>query len=155
MTIFADTLYWVAIANASDPWHQASINAKSTVGEAKLFTTEEVLSEFLTTFASSGPYLRSKAVGIVRSILSDRLTAVIPQSNFSFLTGIALYEARHEKAYSLEDCVSMNAMREGGITDILTNDHHFTQEGFTVLIGRQPLSFQAQGKRSYCSVYKG
>jgi hypothetical protein len=28
----------------------------------------------------------------------------------------------------------MNTMRQMGITDVLTNDHHFTQEGFTVLI---------------------
>jgi predicted nucleic acid-binding protein len=28
----------------------------------------------------------------------------------------------------------MNVMREEGMTDILTNDHHFTQEGFNVLI---------------------
>lgn len=30
----------------------------------------------------------------------------------------------------------MSAMRVNGITDVLTNDHHFTQEGFNVLIRR-------------------
>ncbi len=39
-----------------------------------------------------------------------------------------------DKAYSLTDCISMNAMRERGLTDILTNDHHFTQEGFHILL---------------------
>jgi len=28
----------------------------------------------------------------------------------------------------------MNAMRDAAITKILTNDHHFQQEGFEVLI---------------------
>lgn len=37
------------------------------------------------------------------------------------------------KAYSLTDCISMEAMRQEGITDILTHDNHFTQEGFTIL----------------------
>ena len=27
----------------------------------------------------------------------------------------------------------MQAMRREGLTDILTNDRHFTQEGFTIL----------------------
>jgi len=28
----------------------------------------------------------------------------------------------------------MEAMRQEGITDILTHDDHFTQEGFTILL---------------------
>jgi predicted nucleic acid-binding protein len=31
-------------------------------------------------------------------------------------------------------CISMEAMREEGITEILTHDDHFTQEGFTKLL---------------------
>jgi predicted nucleic acid-binding protein len=31
----------------------------------------------------------------------------------------------------------MNVMREEGIRDILTNDHHFTQEGFNILIHKE------------------
>jgi len=27
-------------------------------------------------------------------------------------------------------------MRQMGLTEVLTNDHHFTQEGFTILITR-------------------
>jgi predicted nucleic acid-binding protein len=28
------------------------------------------------------------------------------------------------------DCISMQVMRREGLTEVLTNDHHFTQEGF-------------------------
>lgn len=35
--------------------------------------------------------------------------------------------------YSLTDCRSMLAMRTLAISEVLSNDHHFTQEGFTVL----------------------
>ena len=31
------------------------------------------------------------------------------------------------------DCRSMNALRSLGIAEVLTNDRHFTQEGFTIL----------------------
>ena len=38
-----------------------------------------------------------------------------------------------DKAYSLVDCMSMELMRQRGITHALTNDHHFAQEKFTVV----------------------
>jgi len=34
---------------------------------------------------------------------------------------------------SLTDCRSMLALRALNMTEVLTNDHHFTQEGFTIL----------------------
>ena len=51
-----------------------------------------------------------------------------------FFEGLALYGSRLDKGYSLTDCISMNAMRERGITDVLTHDDHFTQEGFNILL---------------------
>jgi predicted nucleic acid-binding protein len=44
------------------------------------------------------------------------------------------YESRSDRAYSLTDCIAMNAMRKRGITDVLTHDTHFTQEGFHILL---------------------
>ena len=51
----------------------------------------------------------------------------------SFLNALALYEARQDKAYSLTDCSSMATMRALGITQVLTRDAHFAQEGFALL----------------------
>jgi predicted nucleic acid-binding protein len=58
---------------------------------------------------------------------------VLPQTRADFDAALALYEARPDKGYSLTDCRSMLAMQGQSITDVLTNDHHFTQEGFTIL----------------------
>ena len=58
---------------------------------------------------------------------------VIAQTRDLFLSALDLYESRSDKAYSLTDCISMNVMRSEGLTDVLTNDHHFEQEGFTRL----------------------
>ena len=44
------------------------------------------------------------------------------------------YEARGDREYSLQDCASMIVMEAESITQILTNDRHFEQEGFTVLM---------------------
>ena len=58
---------------------------------------------------------------------------MIAQSREGFLDGLDLYEARPYKGYSLADCISMQAMRRKGLTDVLTNDRHFEQEGFRAL----------------------
>jgi predicted nucleic acid-binding protein len=47
---------------------------------------------------------------------------------------LSLYETRPDKGYSLTDCISMNTMRQERISDILTHDSHFTQEGFITLL---------------------
>ena len=44
-----------------------------------------------------------------------------------------LYEARPDKGYSLTDCISMQTMRKEGISEALTDDRHFEQEGFRAL----------------------
>jgi hypothetical protein len=40
---------------------------------------------------------------------------------------------RADKNYSLTDCISMQTMRREGITEALTTDKHFEQEGFRAL----------------------
>ena len=59
---------------------------------------------------------------------------VIPQSHESFLQGLDLYSRRRDKGYSLTDCISMSTMRQLGLSEVLTADHHFRQEGFTILL---------------------
>jgi uncharacterized protein len=90
------------------------------------------LAELLTFFATDS-WLRSRAVETVREIISDPPVHVVPQSHDSFNAGFDLYAARPDKGYSLTDCISMQTMRREGLTDILSNDRHFEQEGFRAL----------------------
>ena len=99
----------------------------------RFVTTEEILSELLTWFAASGPARRASAAGAVRRIDGNPTVQVLPQTTNEFHAALALYEARLDKDYSLTDCRSMVALRTMGISEVLTNDHHFTQEGFTIL----------------------
>jgi predicted nucleic acid-binding protein len=134
--VFADTFYWVASITPSDPWHSITVQAVKALGQVNVVTTEEVLVEFLSAYAGRGEYLRKIAIQTVRSIMDNQQVTLVPQTHGSFLEGLSLYAQRADKAYSLVDCISMHTMREMGLTDVLTNDHHFTQEGFTVLISR-------------------
>lgn len=132
--LFADTVYWIALANPLDQWHAAAVQASSNLRGRALVTTEEVLTEFLAYFSNQGRLAREAAIRYTDSILKNPDIAVRPQSHQSFLAGYALYKARPDKGYSLTDCVSMEAMRQAGIAEILTNDRHFAQEGFAILL---------------------
>jgi uncharacterized protein len=55
---------------------------------------------------------------------------VIPQSRATFLLGAELFSARPDKGYGLINRISMQTMYREGLTDVLTSDRHFEQEGF-------------------------
>ncbi len=128
---FVDAFYWIALFSHRDQWNRRVLAFDATLGDSPLSTTDEVLTEFLAFYSATD--LRTRAAAFVQRILSAVGTTVIPQTHASFLEGLALYESRPDKHYSLTDCISMQAMRREGLTDVLTNDHHFTQEGFRIL----------------------
>ena len=124
-TAFGDTFYWIALVSPNEAAHE-----RANQFDGDIVTTDEVLTEYLTFFSSVPDRLRLKAAGNVELILNDPAVKVVPQSRESFLAGLALYKARPDKGYSLTDCISMVTMRREGLTEVLTNDRHFEQEGF-------------------------
>lgn len=130
--VFADTFYWIALTNPADRHSQEALRFDDLLSGGSVYTTEEVLTEVLTFFATDS-WLRNRAAKTVREILSDDAVHIIQQSHESFLSGFDLYADRPDKGYSLTDCISMQTMRREGLTDILTNDKHFDQEGFRAL----------------------
>ena len=132
--IFVDTFCWIALANKRDEWHQRARMVYATRSNAHFVTTDEVLIEFLNYFCETGSYSREGSYQRVCSILRNEQIQVVSQSRESFLAGMTLYGQRLDKGYSLTDCISMQTMRQLGITDVLTHDRHFAQEGFAVLL---------------------
>lgn len=132
--IFVDTAYLIALARRHDQWHDTALAARNRLGEVPLVTTDEVLTEFLTAMSNAGSGLREDAAGTVREILEAGAIRIVAQTRQSFLEGLDRYEKRLDKDYSLQDCISMNVMEAEGITEILTSDHNFEQEGFTILM---------------------
>jgi predicted nucleic acid-binding protein len=130
--LFVDTFYLVALAHHSDQWHAEVMAFSRSLENVRLYTVDEVLVEFLTACSGSGARIRTGAARTVRQALDDGQWTMIPQSRQSLLDALDFYESRRDKAYSLTDCASMQAMRREGIAEVLTNDHHFAQEGFRV-----------------------
>jgi len=70
-TVFADTGYWIAVARPGDQWSEAAEAARAAVGQVRLLTTDEVLTEFLAALSAGGPHLRQAAVRMVRAVLQN------------------------------------------------------------------------------------
>src|SRR5262245_3686434 len=105
----------------------------ATNSAAGVVTTDEVLTEFLNALSGTGHAGRAYAAVTVLDLRTDPSIHVLPQTRADIDDALSLYQARLDKGYSLTDCRSMNAVRTLGISDVLTNDRHFTQEGFTIL----------------------
>jgi predicted nucleic acid-binding protein len=130
---FVDAFYWVALLNPADAFHASVSSFSRTLGKVRLVTTDEVMTEVLNWFSRWGPYWRGKAAALVHRLRIDPDVDVLPQTRADFDAAFRLYEARPDKEYSLTDCRSMVALRALGVSEVLTNDHHFAQEGFTIV----------------------
>jgi predicted nucleic acid-binding protein len=131
---FADTFYWVALLSRHDTWHERVTAFNRTLRrDDKLLTTDAILLELLAAFSGTGPHMRQQAVIRVEAMFSNPFIHVIEVTRALFLEGLAFYKSRPDKAYSLTDCLSMQVMHREGLHEVLTHDHHFTQEGFRIL----------------------
>jgi len=132
--VFADASYWIALSNPRDAYASRARLLSQQFGETRVYTTEEVLTEFLNYFAGD-KRLRRRAVEAAQGLLRNSRIIVVPQTHESFVEGLALYAQRADKGYSLTDCISMQLIRREEIdAGVLTSDHHFEQEGFRALL---------------------
>ena len=124
----------VAVFNPKDQLHDWAVEVERELGAVKFVTSEMVLVEVLNYFSAFPRQIKQGAVKAVLRLLFVGEIETVLHTHAAFLQGAELYAARLDKGYSLTDCISMNIMSERGITDILTHDHHFTQESFNTLL---------------------
>ena len=105
--LIADTFYWIALLNRRDAWYRRVVAFSRTLGIRAFVTTEWVLAEFLAFYSAAGEVTRQRAAAKTREILQDPRIQVLSPSQALFLDGLALYESRLDKQYSLTECISM------------------------------------------------
>ncbi|MGH2413509.1 MAG: type II toxin-antitoxin system VapC family toxin [Microcystaceae cyanobacterium] len=132
--IFLDTFYLQAPADSRDSNHQRAKEATARLNPFISITSEMVLTELLNALSSRGEYLRRTAIEIVKELRNNRRIKIIPQTSEQFGKAFVFYEQRLDKGYSLTDCASMIIMQEQKISEVLTFDKHFQQEGFVALL---------------------
>jgi hypothetical protein len=65
---------------------------------------------------------------------NDPLDQIVLASHELFSRGLDLYDERHDKNWSLTDCISFVVMKDFGLMEALTGDRHFEQAGFVPLL---------------------
>ena len=69
--LFADTFYWIALADFSDSAHGRALALAVERKDSSIVTTDEVLAEYLTFFGTAPERLRRQAVTNARRILEN------------------------------------------------------------------------------------
>ena len=96
-------------------------------------THSYVLDEFVA-LATARRLPRPTILTCANAILDDPTIEVVWVDETLHRSALVLLGARPDKTYSLCDAVSFVLLRARGLTDALTTDHHFEQEGFTRLL---------------------
>lgn len=128
--VFADSWFYIALLDASDRNHRA-VHASADNLDGVIVTTRWVLVEVANSLAA--PRFRRSTAQLLRDLEADPQVQVIEPSDALFLHGLVLYEQRHDKAWSLTDCISFVVMEREGLREALTGDRHFGQAGFVAL----------------------
>lgn len=132
--VFVDTSDLVAVFHKRDQLHERALIVEKELKDCRKVTTELVLIEVLNYFCDFRADIKEYVTDSIRRYLTDNRLIVVLCSSEQFRQGLELYSSRLDKGYSLTDCVSMNIMRDREIEEILTNDDHFEQEGFRILL---------------------
>jgi len=132
--IFVDTSDFVGILNKRDQLHKKALEVEEQLGKVQKVTSELVLIEVLNYFSGFRIDIKDYVTKSINYLIVNKKLEIIPCSTSQFLEGFYFYKSRLDKGYSLTDCVSMNIMRARNINEILTNDDHFDQEGFQILL---------------------
>lgn len=135
--IFADSQYWIALLNPKDPYYCSAKRNSEKYFNRNTITSEMVLVEVLTFLGKFGYKKREKVYKFVAALQKRPDVRIIPQTTELFRRSLEFYAKRLDKKYSLVDCSSMVLMKEQGLNEIYSNDHHFEQEKFTLLLSRE------------------
>ncbi len=133
-TRFGDAAFYIAIINERDTLHATALLVAGATQDDQQITTEAVIIEVCDYFCMAGPHMRAAAARFVEVLRADARLTIIPQTTELLDDGLRLYRARPDKGYSLTDCMSMVICAREGITEVLTHDRHFEQEGLTPLL---------------------
>jgi uncharacterized protein len=125
--LFADTFYFLALLHVDDNAHSRAVGSSET-SSAPLLTTAWVLTEMADALAM--PRMRETFTRFLTALRGNPAYMIVPPTQALFDQGVELYAKRPDKDWSLTDCISFVVMRDQGITQALTGDHHFEQAGF-------------------------
>ncbi len=126
-----DTSGFLCLIHKDEPEHADAVRLYS---EASFYLTHSYILDEFVPLANTRKLPRPQSLKFSRRLLTDTSVEVVWVDIVLHESALTLLENRVDKSYSLCDAVSFIIVRERGITEALTTDRHFEQEGFVRLL---------------------
>ena len=126
-----DTSGFLCLYHAQEPLHEKALEFYDST-KIRL-TTSYVLAEY-TALAQVRGISRKQIIEFSDQVLDDDEIKIVWIDEILHRQAVELMKKRAEKNYSLCDAASFIVMNENGISEALTTDKHFEQEGFIRLL---------------------
>ena len=132
--IFLDASGIVALLNKSDNLHERAKQLYLTLKPPTyhFLTTHIVLTEVGNLL--SHPRFKQAVTTYLRNLQHSQNVEIVYTQKKGFDAGLERFIRYDDQEWGLTDCISFEIMGEYGCTQAFTNDHHFQQAGFIVLI---------------------
>ena len=131
LPMLLDTSGLLCLLHKDEPQHAETNRLYAQA--RKCLTHSYVLAEFVPLGQVRG-LPREQVLGFLRDLVRAPRVEVVWVSRALHQQAMDLLEARRDKTYSLCDAVSFILMRERNLSEALTTDKHFVQEGFIRLL---------------------
>ena len=132
--IFVDTSGFYALLVKKDECHEKAqkVLREATKAKTLFVTTDYILDETATLLrARSGGHLAGKFFKIV---FSSKVCRVEWTDQERFFRTEKFYLKHHDHPWSFTDCLSFCVMGELKLSEAFTNDLHFRDAGYKVLL---------------------
>lgn len=127
-----DTSGLLCYLHQNEPQHQEAVQLLNNASQRSL-THSYVLAE-LVALALIRRFPRPAVLAFVMDLLDNPDVETVWVDEQLHRQAMRLLNDRQDKTYSLCDAVSFVLMRQRGMTESLTTDRHFEQEGFVRLL---------------------
>ena len=134
--IFADTAGWGHLVDPTQAYHghAATIYRHARQERRTFITTNYILTELVALLISPLRIPRPKIIAFIEGLKTSPYVDILHVDPTLDAQAWRLFTERPDKEWSLVDCTSFVVMRQRGIPEALTTDHHFEQAGFVCLL---------------------
>ena len=129
--MFLDTSGLLSLYDSGDAFHEDAVREFHRADG--LLTHNYVLAE-LVALVNARHLPRQNALDYIKDLLDHPLLEILWVDEAFHRAGLNLLYRRVDKSYSLCDAISFLQMQARGITEALTTDSHFEQEGLVRLL---------------------
>jgi len=135
-SLFVDTSGWMASLVAGETYHtvaQQEMRQALQNPQAIIYTMDHVIAELVALMVGRR-VPRAQILREVNGILIAPRIHKLYTDQALFADAWELLKRRPDKEWTQADAISISQMQRLGVTEVLTNDHHFEQAGFTRLL---------------------